>query len=275
MCNDQFSLTQLDHNATSLVYPNTSFQLNYQPAWQHLHGMGGQLRSDTCISYWPQPCSQQPLPEAPSYRCLQEKPLHKDQFSFMINFLETYKDQPSFAVIHLCEYSHDDQNLTPHYDSDLALMLASLSSSGALRDTFFVLMGDHGFRAGSPFSKTPQGKLEDTMPMLAILPPRSLETDHPDMAANLKENAKVLTSHTDINMMLRQLLSLGTGLGEEQLFPAMHTVQVQGVQGGSIAMAGDPGTSLLRPVGQRDCLEVGIPMEYGSCAGGNFYYLPS
>jgi hypothetical protein len=68
--------------------------------------------------------------------------------------------------------------------------------------------------------------------------------------------------------MLRHLLSLGTGLGEEELFPG-SVARWWGEDGkaGGIK-AGDPGISLLRRVGERDCRQGGVPPAYCWCTGG-------
>jgi hypothetical protein len=263
----------VSQNFTHVDLPNATkfkdvevaeFSLNYVPVWQYLHRSGAKLFSDTCISYWGA-CDKQRVPDSPSYRCLQEKLVHKPQFSLFTNFLETYKDLPTFNLIHLNEYSHDDQLLTAHYDKDLTQMLEDLTISGVLSDTFFIVMGDHGFRAGSPFSMTPQGKIEDFMPMVSILPAPSFAKQHPEMVDNMKENAEVLTAHYDINKMLRQVLAMGVGLEEEEVMPGVAAAW----SAPHWEMAsGDPGTSLLRPVGDRNCQEVGTPMQFCSCTGG-------
>merc|ERR1719419_1815868 len=50
------------------------------------------------------------------------------------------------------------------YDKDLKVMLEHLSASGALNDTFFMILGDHGFQRGEdPFILTEQGRVENNM----------------------------------------------------------------------------------------------------------------
>ena len=55
-------------------------------------------------------------------------------------------------------------------------------SSGALEKTFFMLMGDHGFRMDFNFGGTGQGKTEASMPAFALLPPKDFSSLHPDRA---------------------------------------------------------------------------------------------
>ena len=57
-----------------------------------------------------------------------------------------------------------------------------LFDSGALDETFLLLMGDHGFRMDFSWGGTDQGKTEATMPALAVLAPQHFRTQHPDKA---------------------------------------------------------------------------------------------
>ena len=137
--------------------------------------------------------------------------------------------------------------MTPLYDNDLAAMLTKLTNNtalGALDTTFFFLMGDHSFQMGSPFSRTTQGRVENTMPMLAIIPPPNFGTTHPDMLDAMKKNTEELTSHWDLHRTLEHILAMS--VGEE------HKVR-------------RTGTSLLTPVGTRNCPEADVPPEYCSC----------
>ena len=57
-----------------------------------------------------------------------------------------------------------------------------LFDSGALDETFLLLMGDHGFRMDFSWGGTDQGKAEASMPALAVLAPQQFRTQHPDKA---------------------------------------------------------------------------------------------
>ena len=48
------------------------------------------------------------------------------------------------------------------------------------------------------------------MPAFLLLPPSSLRTDHPEMVDALRGNANRLSSHLDIYVTLRELLSMGS-----------------------------------------------------------------
>ena len=139
-------------------------------------------------------------------------------------------------------------------------LLNSVAAAGALNTTFFLLMGDHGFRMGeTKFQSTEQGIIENNMPGLVVIPPTTFVRKHEDMMVNLKANTKVLTSHYDLHHTLRHILAIS--LGKE----------VDEVWGKEV---GPPGASLFSPLEERTCGEAGVPLDFCSCPQG-FYPLPS
>ena len=58
-----------------------------------------------------------------AFQYLQEKSLHEYQFAALHDFLEEYKAAPTFAFLHLAEYTHNDQNLARLYDENLSFKL--------------------------------------------------------------------------------------------------------------------------------------------------------
>ena len=163
--------------------------------------------------------------------------------------VSAYSDRPTFLHIHLAEYTHNVQNAARYYDTGLAEILANLSNSGALRDTFFLVLGDHGPQFGA-FPATVQGNIENNMPGFLLVPPTSMKESHPGFLTSLKANSKVLTSHYDIHQTLRHLLALGVG-GQA----------VASLYSGKISQ----GRSLLQPLGPRSCSEAGVPVQFCSC----------
>ena len=55
-----------------------------------------------------------------------------------------------------------------------------------------------------------QGKVENNMPAFVLLPPTSLAVEQPEMLAALLANADGLTSHLDLYVTLRELLTMGS-----------------------------------------------------------------
>ena len=189
------------------------------------------------------------------FACLQEKMQHKFQLPAIHDFIETYKDVPNFAFIHLAEYLHNDLNMAKYYDQDMANMIKSLHNSSALKNTFFMLMGDHGFqRSDPPFIFTKQGKTEIDMPAFYLVPPEDFSIKHPTKYKNLIENSKVLTTFFDINQMMRDILSLSVDKPTRHIF--------KGFEG--------HGKSLFEKLSNRTCKEAEVPEEFCSCTDGVF-----
>ena len=59
------------------------------------------------------------------YQYLQERYLHEYQLDVLKDFIENYRDRPTFAFLHLAEYTHNDQNLARIYDEYLSSTLGT------------------------------------------------------------------------------------------------------------------------------------------------------
>ena len=73
------------------------------------------------------------------FQYLQEKKLHKYQFDILHDFLEKYRTTPTFAFLHLQEYTHNDQNLARLYDDDLSSLLGRILNNKFKRIKFELL----------------------------------------------------------------------------------------------------------------------------------------
>ncbi len=187
------------------------------------------------------------------YACLQDELIHVQEFQVIGDFLDAYSDVPNMMFVHLAQYSHNDVNMAKLYDNDLRSMIQSLYEKGALKRTYLMIMGDHGFQKGEqPFMMTDQGKKENNLPGFYLLPPEKLIKEETKMHANLVKNAERLTSFWDVNQMLRQILSMSLDVNMTSLFPNYE----------------GHGTSLLTDVGDRTCQEAEIPESYCQCQDG-------
>ena len=173
---------------------------------------------------------------------------HNNPINLIGDYHLAYTDLPLFMHIHLDEVTHDDINMAKNYDYDLANMLQNLSASKALKETFFLVLGDHGNR--KEFSTTEQGMIEDNMAALLLIPPTSLAEEHPEWLTSLRSNSEVLTSHWDVHQLLRQVVALA--VGEEEVEAVYH-----GLEG--------PGGSLLQTLGNRSCTDAGVTVDFCSC----------
>ena len=69
-----------------------------------------------------------------SSACLQERMIHEHQFSFIRDFLQDYRNIPTFTYLHLNEILHDSLTLSKHSDQDFANLLG--------RDFLYILVVD-------------------------------------------------------------------------------------------------------------------------------------
>ena len=89
--------------------------------------------------------------------CHQEVPSHSHQFRILRDLL-LHQQGPTFSYLHLADYTHDYLNMARHYDEPTKELLSELRSRpGVLNDTFFLILGDHGFQRGeNKFMSTEQ-----------------------------------------------------------------------------------------------------------------------
>ena len=189
------------------------------------------------------------------HRTVTGNPNHSSPILVARDFIKAYSHLPTFLHLHLSEYSHEALGTSWNYDLQLLEMLKEVSAAGALNNTFFMLLGDHGFRFGS-FVETEQGNIEDNMPGMVIIPPVGLQED---LVTNLIRNREVLTSHYDVQHTLRHLLALSVDQPIERLFPGPGR---------------PPGASLLTPLHMRSCTEAGVPLDFCSCPKGQLSLAP-
>ena len=90
------------------------------------------------------------------HACQQELPIHTHQFRILHDLL-LHQEGPTFSFLHLSEYTHDYLKMATYYDEPTNDLIGELSRSGLLNDTFFLLLGDHGYQRGeNPFTSTKQ-----------------------------------------------------------------------------------------------------------------------
>ena len=114
-------------------------------------------------------------------------------------------------------------------------------------NSIVVLFSDHGARTGATgdFRNTKQGRLEEYTPFYSIILPPSFKSNYPELHANIKANTEVLTSHFDVHMTLKHLLS----------YPKLPDKMKYGQ---SLFTKINPRT--------RTCNQTGIPARYCFCS---------
>jgi hypothetical protein len=103
-------------------------------------------------------------------------------------------------------YSHHEINEVKKNQVALMALLKDLKSNGHLDNTLVILLGDHGLRYGKVRTQV-QGKLEERLPLFAILTPPLFQSKYPNIMENLKRNRGRLTSWFDVYATFRHVLS--------------------------------------------------------------------
>ena len=96
--------------------------------------------------------------------CHQEVPSYSHQFRILRDLL-LHQQGPTFSYLHLADYTHDNLNMARHYDEPTKELISELSRRGVFNDTFFLLLGDHGYQRGeNPFTSTEQVSVAINIP---------------------------------------------------------------------------------------------------------------
>lgn len=180
--------------------------------------------------------------------CYKNTPKHLIQMNHLKQFIETYKDKRRFGMSFLVELSHEYQNFLTYADDDIAEFLTWFKTSGQLDNTVLIVFSDHGSRIET-VRNTPVGRLEDRLPMLHLVLPKSLRSKHPEFHSILKENENRVATAFDVHQTISDVLY--------QRFNNPTKSYVSGKV---------RGISLFQPLPtDRSCAEAWIPENYCPC----------
>ncbi|XP_073965630.1 uncharacterized protein [Choristoneura fumiferana] len=171
------------------------------------------------------------------------------QFKLMMNITEQFMelDGKRFAFTLIVGVTHNDFNMIKSADDDTAALLRNWQRHS--EDTLLVVMGDHGPRFAK-YRKTVQGKLEERLPLMALLLPSKLLRTRPDAAKALRGNARVLTTPHDLHATLLDVLGMS------------QYANTYKVRGADLRR----GLSMLEPIpSNRSCSEAGIEPHWCAC----------
>lgn len=149
------------------------------------------------------------------------------QFDFWADFARSYQNKPKFSMTWNTHLNHDDINQLHRMDEYFSNLFVKLHSS--LKDSYLVIMGDHGPRYGD-FRVTHVGHREDNNPGLIISVPENTDSE---IISNLESNTNKLITGFDLHATFLNLLNISEGNGR--------------------------GRSLLSSIAVRTCDELQIP----------------
>lgn len=117
-----------------------------------------------------------------------------------------FATDPYFAMIWQASLTHDFFNYPQLGDQPYHDLIAYLSTSEQmLNRTALIVMSDHGMRWGD-FRQTYQGRMEDSLPFVFVVLPKWWRGKYQVAWANLRRNARGLSTAFDLHQTLLDLL---------------------------------------------------------------------
>lgn len=180
--------------------------------------------------------------------CYGTKPLFKHLINYYKRYATMYRSKLKFGLSWLVQICHEYINLLELGDNDFYEFFKFLKEEGHLDNAFLIFFSDHGSRIDD-IRNTFIGRIEERMPLLAIIPPKSFVMQFPDLAKNLFDNTGKLTSNFDLHETLNDILLENFDDSVQRFHKTNHR-----------------GTSLFRPISDaRTCAEASIPEHFCAC----------
>uniref|UniRef100_A0A0N5C068 Sulfatase domain-containing protein n=1 Tax=Strongyloides papillosus TaxID=174720 RepID=A0A0N5C068_STREA len=178
----------------------------------------------------------------------------QDLFKYHEDFLQRYSNQPTASLTWQTNLVHSD--IDNIFEQDEYLSEYFERNSKYYKDSFLIIMADHGFRLGR-FMNTEIGRYEYLNPYLLIKPPADL-LENEELIGNLKANSIKHISHLDLYATFLDILTEGP----KNNFTNLKPYDLSNVVNDKIK-----GLSLLRPLPDenRSCYDMNIPSRYCLC----------
>ncbi|XP_017059344.1 uncharacterized protein LOC108100107 [Drosophila ficusphila] len=162
-----------------------------------------------------------------------------------------------FSFFWTVALTHDYFNFPSLLDQAMLTQLTQLQDSGVLNRTVVMLLSDHGLRWGS-FRRTYQGMMEERQPLMMVLYPPWMNERYPEAIANLRLNARRLTTPFDVHATMIQLLNLRNLEADQLLRRSIELEEPDSTL--------PRGISLFLPIpAARTCEQAGIAAHWCTC----------
>ncbi|KAJ9574151.1 hypothetical protein L9F63_008484, partial [Diploptera punctata] len=125
-------------------------------------------------------------------------------FDYISKFANSFKNYRKFGFFWSNSLTHDNLNYASLADNSYVRLIRQLDSSEVLTNTILILLSDHGLR-NSKITEVNQGYLEDKLPHVFFIFPKTFEKMYPLAINNLKSNTHRLTTAFDIHKTLLDL----------------------------------------------------------------------
>ena len=140
-------------------------------------------------------------------RCLYGKPVFEYAIEYAKSFWLTYPDNKKFFRIHFNE-GHDPSNaLLSYFDEPLAEFIQWFHNGGYLKDTFIMIMSDHGLHLPGPWNliNSEDFRIEKTLGTCMIVVPNESKLYESGMYNTLWDNQQIFITPYDIHDTLVHL----------------------------------------------------------------------
>ena len=134
-------------------------------------------------------------------RCLYGRPVYDYAMDYTKAFWKAYPDNKKFFRIHLNE-GHDPSNsLLSYLDGSLYEFMKSIYEDGFFKDTFVMIMSDHGLHLAGPWKMidSPDYKIETTIGTLMVMLPNDHKLYETGFYDNLLKNQQTFVTPYDIH----------------------------------------------------------------------------
>lgn len=171
--------------------------------------------------------------------CLGSVPTHTQMTNWIDELWRVYrKETPKFSFLFHSIYTHGYTKQLSIADEDVMNWLKYLNNTGVTKDTFIILMADHGPRFTNLRSYI-QGKYEERNPYFSIRIPDDFHKKYPNAKSILQQNAKRLTTPFDVHATFQDILNYDPdkivdkgkrGLSFLRHIPSERTCELAGIE---------------------------------------------
>lgn len=184
--------------------------------------------------------------------CLGPRPIYVVLLEYMLNFILSMSNKPFFSFFWGTSLSHDNLNFPSLGDDNYLLFLKKLLDTNILNHTILIFISDHGIRWGD-IRSTHQGQLEERLPFLFFKFPHWFQEKYSSAVANLRRNARRLTTPYDLHETLKDILNLPKILPNKLKLRAQNETNKRGI------------SLFLNIPDNRTCATAGISAHWCTC----------
>lgn len=141
-----------------------------------------------------------------AHLCIGTRPVYTALLDYASKMIHSYQkiNQKFFGIFWETSLTHDYLNYPQLADENYLNFLQNLKDSNILKKSVLFMISDHGIRWGD-IRSTHQGHMEERLPMLYIVLPKSFHENYPEAAKNIENNAFELTTPFDLHKTLQAI----------------------------------------------------------------------